>query len=65
MCSFLEPQLLARAATKGSSALVLGGSEVVAKGLCPYPHVLVAVLRLYSQSHHFCVQSYMLGLDMA
>ena len=48
-CSFPEPLPPARAAIKGPSALVLGGSEVVAKGLCPYPHVLVALLRLYSE----------------
>ena len=43
-CSFPEPWPPARAAIKGPSVLALGGSEVVAKGLCPYPHVLVIVL---------------------
>ena len=45
-CSFLEPWPLARAAIKGPSLLALLGPEVVAKGLCPYPYVLVIVLRL-------------------
>ena len=51
-CSFREPRLPARAAIKGPSALGLGGSEVVAKGLCPYLHVLVVEPMLYADNMH-------------
>ena len=42
-----EPRPSARAAVRGPSVLVLGGSEVPANGFCAYPHVLAALLRLY------------------
>ena len=58
-CRFPEPQPPARAAIKGPSVLVLGGSKVVAKGLCPYLHVLVALLGLYVRHVYICVSLHM------
>ena len=45
-CSLLEPRPPAWAAIKSLSVLFLGGFELVAKGLRPYPHVLAALLWL-------------------
>ena len=47
MCSFFEPGPPAWAAVNSPSVLVLGGSKVVARGLGFYPHVIMAMRRLF------------------